>query len=356
MSAENKLDSYEKEAESAHLAIIWSLTRDFPQSMRNIGDTSNQSVLTINSLLYDEPHDSSTKCYIECLQELVNNPSSYGEANIYEAIETFLSDVELLYSRIREIIELLDNGGIHNFSLEENPKDTAHHLENRLSAIIDRAKLIQFTEREVERLSKSVEKFKNDVSISMESVSKIRDDISQFDEEISDANKDMIAVMGVFTSIIVVIMSVVITSSSWLNNASGASAIIAFIIPSCVAVLAACAIIVFLNIIIQDKKHNYTPLCVVFGITLLIGIVTLWVFGNKEVLPHNRLVFEVDNYATVAPDSVTGERIINIHFTEKIITSDGAHNVEVVIDNQKESDCLIHNDLIYYCITHNRFE
>lgn len=341
------VDSYDKEDGSAHDDIIRSLTVDFPESIKKFGDISKQSVRRINSLLYDQTHKESHECYIECLQRFVNNPSFYDEKSIHETIEACLSDVESLCKRMQVIIELLDSNNTAEISKEDNPRDTAIHLENRLSAIVDRAKLIQFTELEVERLKESVEQFNQDLSSSTKSVEKIKNDLAE-------ANKDMIAVMGIFTSIIVVIMSLVITSSSWLNNAAGASAIIAFVIPSCVAVLAVCALTALLNLLIKEKK--LMPWLLVAFFTLAIGCVTMWQFGNKEVLSHNRLVFEVDKYASADPSNVTGERIINIHFTEKIITSDGEHEVEVVIDNQKETDCLIHNDLIYYCITHNRFE
>lgn len=352
----NLVDSYDKGDSLIHKDIARSLTIDFPKSMRKMGLISNCNVCEINQLLYDEEHEESQESYIECLQQFVNNPPSFvnnpsvdGKERILEIIEACLSDVESLHGRIRKIIDIIDTDKADENFKQKNPIDTAKHLDGRLTAIIDRAKLIQFTELEVERIKGSVEKFKNDLSSSSDAIDNLKKDVSM-------ANKDMVAVMGIFTSIIVVIMSLVITSSSWLNNAYGASAIIAFVIPSCVAVLAVCALTAFLKLLIKDEMGKFIPWIVVTVLTLIVGCVTIWKFGNKEVASHNRLIFDVDKYSTVDPNDATAERIINIDFTEKIIMSDGEHDVEVVIENQKESDCLIHNGLIYYCTTHSRFE
>ena len=357
------VDLYDDEDKLSLDSIIKSLTSDFPKSIKNLGDISKLSVRSINSMLYDEVHSSSHERYIECLQKFVNNPSSYDEDSIHETIETCLTDVESLYKRVCEIIVLLDSNNTVSIVLEDNPRDTASHLENRLSAIVDRAKLIQFTESETRRFKETVERFQENLSASAVSVTKLqeelsdsKDNVEKLTTDLSAANKDMVAVMGVFTSIIVVVMSLVITSSSWLNNASGASAIIAFIIPSCVAVLAVCALTFFLRLLINSEKGSYTPWIVIASLVFVLGCVSIVAFGKKQIAPHNRLVFEVNKYAAVDPNNVAGERTINIHFTEKVTTLDGEHDVEVVIDNQKESDCLIHNGLIYYCITHNRFE
>lgn len=359
MGAEDKtlsLDSYDNENNTSQdNSVIESLLNDFPKSVEEMGDISQSSIREINALLYDTKHEASTDCYMDSLQQFVDNLWFYDIKIANNIFEVCLSDVESLLKRIRKIID--SNNGVHD---DDNPIDTALYLQNRLVAIIDRVKQVQFVGKGIHRIEGYTEasntKLSNRVKKISEEITSFQQDVAEMKKSLSEANKDMVAVMGIFTSIIVVIMSLVITSSSWLNNASGASAVIAFIIPSCVAILAVCAITMFLNIIIKDKKQNYIPWGIVFGATLIIGIVTLLAFGKMEVLPHNRLVFEVDKYATVDPDDTTGEKVINIHFTEKITTLDGEHEIEVIIDNQKESDCVIHNNLIYYCITHNRFE
>lgn len=63
----------------------------------------------------------------------------------------------------------------------------------------------------------------------------------------------VLTLMGIFTAIITIIMSVVITSNSWLNNASGASAVLAFIVPNLVVVS---SIVVLLTIVFSRKKER----------------------------------------------------------------------------------------------------
>lgn len=63
----------------------------------------------------------------------------------------------------------------------------------------------------------------------------------------------VLTVMGVFSAIITTIISVVTTTSSWLNNADGASAIIAFIIPNLIVVF---SVAILLGIVFDRKSLN----------------------------------------------------------------------------------------------------
>lgn len=367
------------ESRTIPVHIYNSLISDFPKSIKNVGDISTLSVREIDNLLYKTEHDASNDCYMNCLQEFSNNLWSYEDDNdgIREVSEVCLHEVELLLERIRFIISdpeiPID---------DENPQGTADWIKNALVGVIDRIKQMLFIDEGINRieglineskhqLESNVDAVKKDIYSFEESVADIqetfkrevgrikkgfRGEVNKIKKDLSETNKDMLSVMGVFTSIIVLIMTLVITSSSWLNNANGASAVIAFLIPSCVVILSVCALTALLSFWIKSDKRSLVPCSVVAVLTIVIGCIGMWKFGMHEVEQHNRLVFEVDRYASIDPDDPTGERIINIHFTEKISTFDGEHEIEVIIDNQKESDCIIHNNLIYYCITHNRFE
>lgn len=355
------VNNYDRESSAVEPQLAESLTHDFPADLANYKSISVMSVREINFLLYDQTHNASSECYMYCLEKFTDNLWFYDKKNVHEILETSFPDIKALQERVQEIIR-----SKYGTTGEDgnNPLDTAWHLLNKLSAIIDKERQMRFIEDGVNHIREYVDEshksFSNDVAEVRDMLSLAESDASdirlELSKALSEANKDTISVMGIFTSIIVIIMSLVITSSSWLNNASGASAIVAFIVPSCVSILVVCALTYFLNLLTREKSEKIIPWIVIGVITFLIGCTAIWIFSGKEALPHNRLVFEVDKYASIDPNDATGERIINIHFTETVMMSDGEHDVEVVIDNQKESDCLIHNGLIYYCTTHNRFE
>ena len=75
----------------------------------------------------------------------------------------------------------------------------------------------------------------------------------------------VLTLMGVFSAVITIIMSVVITSSSWLNNANGASAIIAFIVPNLVVVF---SIVVLLEMVFSRKSAQIVVIPEKIGIVL----------------------------------------------------------------------------------------
>lgn len=352
----NNVNKNDSESTAVEPELSKSLMHDFSIDLAGYRGIDKMSIRDINTLLYDKKHEASSKCYMYCLEEFTDNLWFYERESVHEILEASFSDIKSLQGRVQEIIKSLNDTTEGD---SDNPLDTAWHLLNKLSAIIDRERQMRFIEEGISRIQDHVDGSHTSLSEDMEKVRKVLNSAKRKTDytmkALSNAYKDMFSVMGIFTSIIVVIMSLVITSSSWLNNAYGASAIIAFVIPSCMALFVVCVLTYFLNLSTKNKSGK-APWVVVGIATILIGCATIIFLGNKQIAPHNRLVFEVEKYSTIDPDNATGERIIKIHFDEKVMMSDGEHDVEVVIDNQKESDCLIHNGLIYYCTTHSRFE
>lgn len=76
---------------------------------------------------------------------------------------------------------------------------------------------------------------------------------AKLEEDLKHTTDSTLTIMGIFATIITVILSVVVTSSAWLNNANGASAVVAFVVPSLVAVSAT---IVLLGIILADRSKR----------------------------------------------------------------------------------------------------
>ena len=99
------------------------------------------------------------------------------------------------------------------------------------------------------------------------------------DKKVNEAERGMIThvltLMGVFTSIIVVIMSVIITSTSWLNNADGTSAILAFVVPTSVTVIAVIVLLLMVfcyRYAVSSTEKDIRSACAVLCMFLVLVI------------------------------------------------------------------------------------
>lgn len=178
----------------------------------------------------------------------------------------------------------------------------------------------------------------------------------------------ILTLMGVFSAIITIIMSVVITSSSWLNNANGASAIIAFIVPNLVV---AFSISILLGVVFSRRSGKYivisgddwnhetmatkalqkvrrtqttTILMVVIFTVICIAFALFEMKINDE--PHTRYIFTEDMYDCVEIEDDTSEQsvlVIEFNFSGK--------NYRFLYD-----ESYFHDGSIYFCEEHERLE
>lgn len=63
----------------------------------------------------------------------------------------------------------------------------------------------------------------------------------------------VLTLMGIFSAIITIILSVIITSSSWINNSDKADAVVAFVVPNAVALM---AVTLLLSLIFAHNHRN----------------------------------------------------------------------------------------------------
>ncbi len=178
----------------------------------------------------------------------------------------------------------------------------------------------------------------------------------------------VLTIMGIFTAIITIIMSVVITSNSWLNNANGASAVLAFIVPNIVVIS---SIILLLNVVFSRKKDRIIvvperdwdssrtvaeiakkskrnlicTVCFIVAFTAILVVFSLYEIKKSDE-PHMRYI--------LSPGMYQCTEIINAD-TEK---------TEVVIEfelNQKSyiipyRDSYFHDGNLYFCEEHQKLE
>lgn len=178
----------------------------------------------------------------------------------------------------------------------------------------------------------------------------------------------ILTLMGVFSAIITIVMSVVITSSSWLNNADGASAVIAFIIPNFVAIA---AIVILLGIVFNRRRENVivipsenweapqviekklkkqkrlfycTIVFIILWAIILVGVALYEIDTSQE--PHTRYVLSQGMYeCTETQDEKTNEVSLVIKFE--------INGKDYIIPYQQN---YFHDGKLYFCEEHNQLE
>lgn len=191
-------------------------------------------------------------------------------AESIEAVINFLEYVSIITLRIEEY----DFPEISKEITAKNAeaKNSRQWLQLRLNMIflscksfLDNTRVVEdYNAKEVkleaaitDLQNELVEKKKEIDNSLTEAQQKVNKKLTEAENKMQDSEHNILThvltLMGVFSAVITIIMSVVITATAWLNNADGASAILAFIIPSTVAVF---SVVVLLFLVFL--YHNAT--------------------------------------------------------------------------------------------------
>ena len=166
----------------------------------------------------------------------------------------------------------------------------------------------------------------------------------------------VLTLMGVFTAVTTIIMSVVITSSSWLNNGDGASAILAFAIPNAIAILAVIVLVslmfVYQKSFTNNSKGRKGPIVFFLGlfIAILLLCITLAWAAISYVQPRKptqiRYVISPAEYTIVEEiDDISGKTESFYQFV-----FDGV-NYKFLYDEK-----YMHDKNLYFCPEHKVIE
>lgn len=171
----------------------------------------------------------------------------------------------------------------------------------------------------------------------------------------------VLTLMGVFSAVITIILSIVVTSSSWLNNATNSSAIVAFIIPNLVTLFAVIAVVLLVYmyhkafyppVLKQNQSPSKAPTIIssilLVTILLITVIVSLLAYRYADVdnKPHLRYVIHDTDYKVI---EVTDPEMDKTH-TYFEFTLDGI-NYQFAYDEK-----YLHQSDIYFCLEHNTLE
>ena len=211
--------------------------------------------LNLNTLKENELRKFSYIETKEVLSELEKiRLHSLDGIDIIERVETYYSFVTLIKNRV-------DN---HEFA-ELNGSDKKSEIK-RLHITLD---ILLYTfkfsldgnklRKQMIKLDSQVQftqKDYNDKKHELEAkVNVVEKSVKKFQSQVNDTEHTILThvltLMGVFTAVITIILSVATTSSAWLNNASGASAVIAFIVPNLVVII---AMVILLGIVLFHKE------------------------------------------------------------------------------------------------------
>lgn len=403
---------------STHDQTVKALSDSFQKSVmskvescRELKDAvCKMSIKNINNLLFDESVPGiNEKNYYLIIEEFLSAPDSYKD-ELQAIVEGYLQVITEMQQRVQS---LLLNGKTNEYD-EENKTSTASYLDTRLTAICERTKLVLYVNkvnRNVDDLQKQLngdfnstirdlettlqglnhaiygetvgtdEKKSQGIKNAIDSLSKKVNDIDNTSDKIMP---NIITLLGVFSSVIVVILTLITTSSTWLSNANEASVLIAFVIPSAIATLTVCALTAFIRPLIdsvpettmgqsQGKVAWWLDMCTtakrtiqrwglwfsVAVIALLVVFGTMWFCKMEEnnkthyivkCLPMSETV-DPSNGVTVQPTSGTSSPELFIIYDVTLPTREIYHEKILC------SECDKHEDgYVYYCLLHKRFE
>lgn len=183
---------------------------------------------------------------------------------------------------------------------------------------------------------------------------------------------NIISLLGVFSSIIVVILTLITTSSSWLANANNISVLIAFVVPAGIITLAICALTAIVRSTLEhqtdvtqpnEKKNIWQNIShafkkwalwlVVVLITSLIVCGTIHFCESKNNKTKHYLIKcspTTDSDFTEDEQSVSQQQLFILQ--ETILPTGETNTIKIPCDNDD-----IHSDgFVYYCLLHESFE
>lgn len=154
----------------------------------------------------------------------------------------------------------------------------------------------------------------------------------------------VLTLMGVFSAIIITIMSVVITATSWLNSSNSSDAITAFVVPAAVTIITVILLLAVVYGLYGDRKGRwffYIYISIV-AITLVVIVCQYkYLLDKNGEVTHTRYIIEQSEYEIVEIDNVQCYQF-------KI------DNMEYVCPFDK---MLIHDDgALHFCIQHEAIE
>ena len=193
-----------------------------------------------------------------------------------------------------------------------------------------------------------------------EKISSCETSVKDFQKDVSESEHNILThvltLMGVFTAVITIIMSVVITSSSWLNNADGPGNILAIIVPTVVTLLAVSALL-FLIFIFQNHfspDQNKQKSAHVFFGALLVAIFLLCIATGWAAISYTQTNKATQILHVISPSEYQITKKFDYETKEKEIYFEFVF--EGVVYSFEYDEKYIHDGNLYFCEEHKTLE
>lgn len=270
------------------------------------------------------------------------------------------------------IIERIENNDFDELNQgDQSQKDSFVGMLKKLMSDLNLSSSInRFVENKTvkmgELIGEQVKKQKEEIDLKVEEEKSKIEDLSRQIEKISDTEHNILShvltLMGIFSAVTTIIMSVVITSSSWLNSANEASAMLAFAVPNLVVLVSIVVLMLVLSLYnaierIHRKEQVNVASTIVVGVVLVI-IIALSVILVRTIFrrtslngkSHMRYAITPSEYNIVVGE--TGDTSCdNGDFRRYFeFNFDGVNHIFIY-----DEKC-IHDGNLYYCSEHNQLE
>lgn len=383
---------------------VRSLSVDFRESVKSkvsSGKPLEQviqdlSVKDINDIFFnDTVPNASGKCYYSIIEEFLSAPHFYKDA-LYPITDGYLSIVSLLQEQIQKLLV----GGKTTESDANYKTSTATYLDARLTSICERTKLFISIQKEYDEieelnraqvtqlegtlsdLTKVVYDEKDDAGRTIKpgirtTVRDLSDKVEDIKSKSDQIMPNIISLLGVFSSVILVILSAISTTSTWLSNANETSVLIAFVVPSGIITLAICALTALVRSLLggqvnqtgssqNEKSHPIQAFFQKWGVWLIISTaavlsicVTMQFCQRKsdsethyivKCLPTTDTTLVSNDASAQSTPDISNQELFII---QKIILPTGETQEEWLPCDESDKHA---DGFVYYCLLHQRFE
>lgn len=343
---------------------------------------NNLTVKDINDIFFDiEVPNAPGKCYYALIEEFLSSPRSYSNS-FRPIVDGYLSIVSNLQKRIQHLLI----SGKTSEADGDFKTSTASYLDARITSICERTKIFIALNDESNQLKNEITSAENKLNKVLygyeesdkkvpgitETVKELSKDVNNISTKSNQIMPNIISLLGVFSSIIVVILTLITTSSSWLANANNISVLIAFVVPAGIITLAICALTALVRSTLEhqtgitqlnEKKNIWQNIThafkkwalwlVVVLITSLIVCGTVYFCESKNNKTKHFLIKCSPTTESVSNEDEQSTSQQELFILQETILSTGETKmIRIPCDNDD-----IHSDgLVYYCLLHECFE
>ena len=359
-------------------------------------------------------YDYAIKFIGNCESSLLSNEDKKGATNLFDFVMGICATIPSLFQRIdcdnesifSELLNRDDDAAanaiidleklllkarlttlklhcesfIQNHNQEEKRQEKTRDLDNAISTLqnnldkceADITNLLVESNTVQNTLSESksalissqdsLNRSQRELNTSADALTESTEALEEATKKLKNMEHDMLThvltLMGVFSAVITMVMSVIMTSTAWLNNADGASAILAFIIPSAVAVLSV-IVLLLLVFLYQNSTTGSVdhPIKSRFTIISLVALLIICLILTGCLIYVARTYTqkcEPDHTHTILTqnDSTVG--------TETLPDGSTKYYFEFTLDGSNyklDYDAVyIHNGNLYFCQEHKVLE